>query len=59
MKALPYLEKAAQDGNNLDALIQVATLMEDKDALACLKMAETKGTLWFPPRLALLPHSLG
>lgn len=42
-KAVPYLEKALEDGNNLDACIQCAFLMDLPSALECLEFAELKG----------------
>jgi hypothetical protein len=42
-KALPFLLKAMEDGNNLDAFIQAAFLFPLPEALKALENAEAKG----------------
>ena len=44
-KAVPYLLKAIKDHNNLDALIQVAFLLNLPDAVEALESAELRGIL--------------
>ena len=41
--AVPYLLKAIQDDNNLDAFIQVALLLDIEGALEALEAAELRG----------------
>lgn len=42
-KALPFLLKAMEDGNNLDAFVQAAYLFPLPEALKALENAEAKG----------------
>lgn len=42
-KALPFLLKAMEDGNNLDAFVQAAFLFPLPEALKALENAEAKG----------------
>lgn len=41
--AVPYLMKAIQDDNNLDAFIQAAFLLDIEGALEALEAAELRG----------------
>jgi hypothetical protein len=41
--AVPYLLKAIQDDNNLDAFIQVAFLLDIEGAVEALEAAELRG----------------
>ena len=42
--AVPYLLKAIQDDNNLDAFIQAAVLLDIEGALEALEAAELRGS---------------
>jgi hypothetical protein len=42
--AVPYILKAIQDENNLDAFIQAAFLLDIEGALEALETAELRGT---------------
>jgi len=40
---MPYLMKAIEDGNNLDAVIQMSQLVELETGLEMLQVAERRG----------------
>lgn len=52
---MPYLMKAIEDGNNLDAVIQMSQLVELETGLEMLQVAERRGKPWI--QLFLVPSS--